>query len=194
MSVLVPYLCARLEDASPGVYYVSKSLQVLSTWKKFPPGDAQQIARAVFKLGASNNFSTQTAVTRLSLYELIDTLSDIHPNTLKRDMTVTEFVKGVVTMAELEKNPSCLRALFTLYAALSQEWALVEDDLKLVFDSYIRYFPVTMKEAPKDRSIPSTIELRDLLLECFVSNDGYANMTFEAMVDRLDVDSANTKV
>lgn len=133
-------------------------------------------------------------MTRVSLYELIDTLSSIYPTTLKRDMTVTEFVQGVVTMAELEKNPSCLRALFTLYAALSREWALEENDLTAVFDSYMRYFPVTMREAPADPAIPSTAELRDLLLECFISNDGYATMNFQAMVDRLDVDSANTKV
>jgi len=176
------------------VHYVSRSLQTISTWKKFLPGDAQEVARAVFKLGASNNFSSQTAITRLSLYELVDTLQHTHPNTLRRDMTVKEIVKGVVTMAELEKNPSCLRALFNLYVDLSRDWAPEADDFKLVFDSYIRYFPVTMKDAPKDPSIPSTAELRDLLLECFVSSDGYAKMTFEAMIERLDVDSANTKV
>ena len=166
----------------------------MSTWKKFPPGDSPDIARAIFKLGASNNFSSQTALTRLSLYELANTLRAYHSITLKRDMTIKEFVKGVVTMAELEKSPSCLRALFGIYADLSREWALESDDYKLVFDSYIRYFPVTMKDSPKDPSIPSSAELRELLLRCFVSSDGYSTLTFEAMMERLDVDSANTKV
>lgn len=163
-------------------------------WTRFAPGDAQEVTRAIFKLGASNSFSSQTAITRLSLYTLVDTLRAVRAAALKRDMSEKEVVQGIVTMAELEKNPSCLRALFTLYADLSRDWALDAEDFKHVFDSYIRYFPVTMKEAPKDPKIPSTTELRDLLLKCFVSNDGYSKPTFAAMIERLDVDSANTKV
>jgi DNA repair/transcription protein MET18/MMS19 len=191
---LVPYLCARLENASAGLKDVAESLHTLSTWKRFPPGDAQAVATAVFKFGSSNNFASQTAVTRLALYELVDVLFKAHPATLKRDLSVQELVKGLVTMAELEKNPSCLRALFKLYAHISEKWELSAEEFKLMFDSFVRYFPVSMKDAPMDPSIPTTEELRELLLRCFVSNDGYATMTFEAMVDRLDVDSANTKV
>jgi DNA repair/transcription protein MET18/MMS19 len=190
----VPYLSARLQDASPGIYYISEALSIMSKWKRFPAGDAQEVLRAVFTLGASNNFASQTATTRLSLYTLVENLRSTHTNAIKRDMSEKEVVKGIVTMAELEKNPSCLRALFNVYVLLSQEWMLDDDDYKLIFDSFIRYFPVTMKEAPKDPKIPSTSELRDLLLKCFVANDGFAKMTFDAMVERLDVDSANTKV
>jgi len=163
-------------------------------WTRFAPGDAQEVARAVFKLGAANNFSSQTAITRLSLYTLVDVLQATRASAIKRDMSEKEFVKGLVTMAELEKNPSCLRALFKLYATLSREWTLDEGDFKQVFDSYIRYFPITMKDTSKDPKVPTTAELRDLLLKCFVASDGFAQPTFSAMIDRLDVDSANTKV
>ena len=192
--LLVPYLCARLEDGSPGIYYVAEALQIMVKWTRFAPGDAQEVARAVFKLGAANNFSSQTAITRLSLYTLVDVLRITKATAIKRDMSENEFVKGLVTMAELEKNPSCLRALFRLYADLSHEWKLDEGDHKQIFDSYIRYFPITMKDTPKDPKIPTTTELRDLLLNCFVASDGYAQPTFAAMIERLDVDSANTKV
>ena len=192
--VLIPYLCARLEDGSPGIYYVAEALQIMVKWTRFAPGDAQEVARAVFKLGAANNFSSQTAVTRLSLYTLVDVLRTTRAAAVKRDMSEKEFVKGLVTMAELEKNPSCLRALFTLYANLSRDWTLDEGDFKQIFDSYVRYFPITMKDAPKDPKIPTTAELRDLLLNCFIASDGYAQSTFAAMIERLDVDSANTKV
>lgn len=97
-------------------------------------------------------------------------------------------------MAVLEKNPSCLRELFKIYENISKEWEFSADDYKMIFESYSRYFPVSMREAPPDPSIPSTSELADLLLKCFISNDGYSAMTFNAMIERLDVDSANTKV
>ena len=97
-------------------------------------------------------------------------------------------------MGELEKNPSCLRALFGVYESISKQWNLGEEDFKSIFESFVRYFPVSMKAAPVQANVPTTEELRALLLQCFVANDGYADATFEAMKDRLDVDSANTKV
>lgn len=146
------------------------------------------------RFGATSSFSSQLASTREAIYLFINAIFGKHGDRLVQDISVHEIISGVVAMAELEKNPSCLRALFKIYYLVSTKWPLDDNDFKLVFDSVIRYFPISMKAAPSQPDVPTTEELRELLLQSLVAHDGYADATFAAMKDRLDVDSANTKV
>ena len=137
------------------------------------------------------------AVGRLSLFKLLALLVDKHAAILKRDMGGNEFAKGVISMAELEKDPSCLRILFGLYEELGKNWVLNNDTYLLIWESYVRYFPITLAKAATDPTVPKPDELRALLVSCFISNDIYAAEAIPRLIDMLDTNqdlSANTKV
>ncbi|KAH8591990.1 RNAPII transcription regulator C-terminal-domain-containing protein [Bisporella sp. PMI_857] len=99
-------------------------------------------------------------------------------------------------MAQFEKDPSCLRVLFGIYEEFGKTWALNEQTYMLIWESYVRYFPITLATAATDPSVPTPDHLRALLLSCFVSNDIYATEAFPRLIDMLDTNqdlSANTK-
>jgi DNA repair/transcription protein MET18/MMS19 len=200
---LVEYFCARLENKTDvlnyraGVCEVASSLHILSKWKNFLPGDARTIAITIFELASGSIFKNQKPATRVKLYEVIDFLFKNFQKPLIRDVKLATLVSGLVSMAELEKNPSCLGILFPLYAHISQKWPLLHPEFKLTWDSFIRYFPVTVGGAAQDPAIPGKELLRDLLLQCILSNDSYAKEAIPRFIDMLDTStdlSANVKV
>jgi DNA repair/transcription protein MET18/MMS19 len=200
---LVEYFCTRLENQSEilnyraGIYEVASSLHILSKWKNFLPGDAGTIATAIFGLGSGSIFKDQKPATRVKVYEVIDFLFKKFQTPLIRDVKLAPLVSGLVSMAELEKNPSCLGLLFPLYAHVSQQWPLLDPEFKLIWDSFIRYFPVTVGGAAQDPAIPGKELLRNLLLQCILANDSYAKEAFPRFIDMLDTStdlSANVKV
>jgi DNA repair/transcription protein MET18/MMS19 len=160
-----------------GIYELASSLHILSTWKCFLPGDAGTIATAIFGLASGSTFKDQTP--------------------LIRDVKVTPLVSGLVSMAELEKNPSCLSILFPLYAHISKHWTLGDSDYDSIWESFIRYFPVTLGGAPQDPSLPAKELIKELLLQCIISSHHYAKGAVPRFIDMLDTNtdvSANLKV
>jgi len=156
-----------------------------------------EVAKAVFAVDTNGVLRDLKAVGRLSLFKLLALLVEKHAAILKRDMGGSEFAKGVVSMAELEKDPSCLRILFGLYEELGKNWVLDNETYLLIWESYVRYFPITLAKAATDPTVPKPDELRALLVSCFISNDIYAPEAFPRLIDMLDTNqdlSANTKV
>ena len=156
-----------------------------------------EVAKAVFAVDKNGVLRDLKAVGRLSLFRLLALLVQKHAAILKRDMGSNEFAKGIISMAELEKDPSCLRILFGLYEELGKNWILNNETYLLIWESYVRYFPITLAKAATDPSVPKPDELRALLTSCFISNDIYAPEAFPRLIDMLDTNqdlSANTKV
>ncbi len=181
-----------------GIREVAASLTAIAKWKRFLPGDASRIAKVVFELATRSMFNDHKPVTRKALFTLIDLLFNKYASPLIRDIGVETLVTGLVSMAEFEKNPSCLEVLFPLYANISRYWTLESTQLDEIWESLARYFPINMaKGANQDTSSPSNEELNALLLQCFVSNDYYAKEVFPRCITLLDAESdlsANTKV
>ena len=100
-------------------------------------------------------------------------------------------------MAEFEKDPSCLRILFHSYELISHLWNLDSASFKNIWDSYSRYFPITLSGAGRDPSLPTPEELKMLLRSCFISHDDYAEHAIPRLIDMLDtaqdVVTANVK-
>lgn len=201
--VLVEYLCTRLSNKDKianhraGIREVTAALRVLSTWRTFPPGDSALIATAIKELCDGYTFKDQTLSTRLELFRFADTLVKDYERPLKRDMGEERVVEWINSMALAEKNLSCLVMLFPLYTHLSKTWNLPVKELDTCWDSFIRYFPISIGNPTKDPTVPSQEKLRELLLECITSNDKYATMAFTRLIDNLDTESdlsANTKV
>jgi DNA repair/transcription protein MET18/MMS19 len=167
----------------------------MAKWDRFPPGDAALATRSVFALAASS-FKDLTGPTRVELFALIELLFTKYETVLKRDMGAGALVAGLVDMGAFEKTPSCIEVLFPLWAYISQNWNLNTVELDEIWDSFVRYFPVTLGGA-KGPTTASKERMRDLLLGCFISNDHYAEKAFEICIAKLDDASdasANTKV
>jgi DNA repair/transcription protein MET18/MMS19 len=200
---LTTYFCGRLEnkdDINSFRAGVKECAQILSTLaqmpnKRFPPGDAKLVAQSVFAFNKSSNLRDQRASTRLSLLELMRTLMQIYKSNLVMNIGAKVFVEGIVAMAEFEKDPTCLNVLFPIYEILGKEWSLSGDTLVLIWDSFIRYYPI--KIGGRAASVPSPDKLKQLLLDCFISNNSYAKFAFPRLIELLDTDqdlSANVKV
>ncbi len=152
---------------------------------------------AVFGLASGSTFKDQKPTTRVKLYEVIDSLFKKYQAPLVRDVNVTPLIQGLVSMAELEKNPSCLGILFPLYTHISKNWPLSDSDYDSIWESFIRYFPVTLGGAPQDPSVPAKEMLKELLLQCILSSHHYAKGAVSRFIDMLDTNtdlSANLKV
>jgi len=197
----VEYLCARLknEESIPtyhaGLKEVGDSLSTLASWKTFPPGDAALVASSVFALvrGQSNVFISQKPDSRLVHYSLVSSLSDKFKRQLERDLGVPTLITGIADLAELEKNPSCLKVLFQLYAHISQNWDLQAAESSKLWELFVRYYPITLGGTALDPNKPSPEELKDLLLKCFISSDRYAEDAFNLLLSNLDTDQAANK-
>jgi DNA repair/transcription protein MET18/MMS19 len=186
----VEYFCGRLENKhdianfGAGIKETAISLQALASMTaRFPRGDASAVAKAVFSM-PSATFTAQLASTRLSLFELLDYLFSTYSATITRDMGADTFVSGLVSMAEFEKDPRCLTVLFQMYAQISESWKLNAKSFKAIWDSYCRYFPISLKST--DPSVPTREELQQLLLQCFTSHDDYAVYAIPHLFDALD--------
>lgn len=200
---LVEYFCARLENKEDvlnyraGIYEVASSLHILSKWKHFLITDSGTVTTAIFGFAKGSTFKDQKPNTRVKLYELIDFLFKTFQAVLVRDVHIEPLVSGLVSMAELEKNPSCLEILFPLYAHISSKWGLSDTAYPIIWESFIRYFPITLGGAPQDPSVPAKELLKELLLECILSSEQYAAQAVPRFIDMLDTNtdlSANLKV
>lgn len=207
--VLVEYFCKRLENNGESLNYragIKESGEALLALARmtdenmkiiFPPGDVAMVAFAVFAVAGNGNLGNQMGSTRVVLYELLSELMDTYKPKLLKDVGSKIFVQGVVSMAEPEKDPSCLKMVFGMYEDFGRNWELGVDTRLLIWDSFSRYFPITLGGAARDPSIPTPVELRALLLSCFTSNDFYSNHAFPRLIDMLDTNqdlSANVKV
>lgn len=200
---LTTYFCERLEnkdDINSFRAGVKECAQILSAFaempnKRFPPGDASLVAQSVFAFNKGNNLRDQKASTRLSLLELMRTLMQLYKSNLVTNIGAKVFVEGIVAMAEFEKDPTCLNVLFPIYEIMGKEWNLSDDTLVLIWDSFIRYYPI--KIGGRSASVPTPDRLKQLLLDCFISNNCYARLAFPRLTELLDTDqdlSANVKV
>jgi DNA repair/transcription protein MET18/MMS19 len=193
----VEYLAKRISEAGDvqiyraGLQEVAKSLMTLSQMtKKFLKINATLISEAVFKLPEKTTLRDFPIATRLSLLELLQCLLDLYLPALKRSMG-PKFVDGVVSMASLEKSPSCLAILFKVFEKLGLEWDPSPSECEEMFGSFFRYFPITPSSAT---NLPAN-DLKFLLQNCFKSNNNYADLAFDAILEKLDSDvSANVKV
>lgn len=163
--------------------------------KMFLKYNAVPIAESIFAVNTLELFNKLPASTRLALYDIFANLFDTQQETLAKDMGAS-FVKAFVGLAEKEKDPSCLKIVFAIYKDTSSDkWALPVDSLKMSWDSFIRYYPITVGGKRSDISKPNPEVLKELLLQCLLSSNHYAEWTFPYLIEMLDtVVSANIKV
>ncbi|PBP23306.1 hypothetical protein BUE80_DR005900 [Diplocarpon rosae] len=203
ISALTTYFCTRLsnpdEDPSfrAGVHEVARSLNVIVNWQRFIPSDAATVLSAIFTMANYSVLTTLPPPTRLDLLLVVDSLFRKRDLALVKAIRIPTLISGLVSLAEIEKNPSCLKVIFSLYAHLSGDWDLEAAEFRALWGSFSRYYPITLGSTVKDPSQPTQETLRDLLLQCIVSNDYYASVAIPMCLEKLDTTadlSASTKV
>ncbi|KAG4438066.1 hypothetical protein IFR05_006432 [Cadophora sp. M221] len=196
------YLCSRLENINglpsfrAGIHEVASCLEVIIKWNHFPPGESIMVASAIFSLSRQGRFKDLKPATRQTLYLLTETLLKSRGDALLKASTIPPLIRGLVGIAEFEKTPICLGVLFQLYNYLSKEWDLEANEFQTLWDSFSRYWPVTVGGSTQQISKPTSEELRDMLLECILSNDSYAKNSIPMCLEKLDTThdlSATTK-
>ncbi|KAK2629391.1 hypothetical protein QTJ16_000211 [Diplocarpon rosae] len=203
ISALTTYFCTRLsnpdEDPSfrAGVHEVARSLNIIINWQRFVPSDAATVISAIFTMANYSVLTTLPPPTRLDLLLVVDSLFRKRDLALIKAIRIPTLISGLVSLAEIEKNPSCLKIVFSLYAHLSGEWDLKAAEFRALWGSFSRYYPITLGSTVKDPSQPTQETLRDLLLQCIISNDYYASVAIPMCLEKLDTTadlSASTKV
>lgn len=155
------------------------------------------MASAIFSLAKQTRFKDLKSTTRQKLYLLVERLLKSRGDALLKTSTIPPLISGIVNIAEFEKTPICLGVLFKLYTYLSKKWDLEAAEFRTLWDSFSRYWPVTVGGSTQQVSNPTSEELRDMLLECILSNDSYAKNSISMCLDKLDTTndlSATTKV
>lgn len=181
-----------------GIREVAEALHEIVNWECFPVSHAATIVNSIFPLAAGGgSFKDLPSPTRRAVYLLTDTVFRKKERVLRRDVGDVALVDGLINMSLFEKHPTCIDVVFALFAHLSKTWTLAPAQLDAMWESFIRYFPVSMSGTVKDPSLPSKEKMRDLLLQCIVSSDYYADGALKLCLEKLDTNSdisADTKV
>jgi len=203
--LLVEFFTDRLLNTNDGQNRagIKESAEALSTLighdegRKFIPGDAEIVIRAVFAVDSNDLLRDMKASGRLALYDLLSLLMQKFRPQIMRYFGRIEFTAGLVSMATLEKDPSNLRRIFEMYEDLSKNWELDSTTCLEIWESFSRYFPITLSRVSADPNVPTPDELKALLVRCLVSHDVYATEVFPRLIEMLDTNSdlsANVKV
>ena len=199
--LLVEYFASRLENQEQIENYgvaVKETATVLTILAQMKPAflkdDAPLVARAIFNRVLNNNAEGQKPSTRLVIFQLIEFLhsDDQYNMAIFKQLTPRKFVDGLVSMAEHEKDPKCLRILFRLYERVSADWAneLDHGSLESIHDSFMRYYPITLKDPSiKDSSLPTREELKEDLRRCITSNGYYGKHVFPRLIEAFEISS-----
>jgi DNA repair/transcription protein MET18/MMS19 len=104
----------------------------------------------------------------------------------------TKFVDGMAAMAAVERNPSCILAIFKIYREIGKNWNISPDEAETMFGSFFRYFPITTTKSttplkPED-------DLKRGLLNCLTSHEDFASFAFPALFQKLDSETVRADV
>jgi DNA repair/transcription protein MET18/MMS19 len=188
---MVTYLTARIETAHvAGVKETALGLRALAAMSHFDTNDAIQICRKIFS--SAPHFNENSASARFEVYKLVDLFLNEHRATIKR--MEEEFINGIVSLAELEKDPRCLMVYFSILSVILAEWD-IQEEVKNLWESVSRYYPITFRAKPDDPIGITPNELKLRLRMCMAATSEFAPMAFPFLIEKLDFQvTANVKV
>lgn len=173
-----------------GLKETAVGLRALAYMSNFDSNDTIEVCRNVFV--NADHFGEYPAAARFEVYKLIDVFIDIHRASLKK--MEGEFIKGILSMAELEKDPRCLMLFFSTVLVILSEWKLngyVND----LWEAVSRYFPITFRAKPDDPIGITADDLKIRLRMCIAGTSEFAPLAFPYLIEKLDYQvTANVKV
>lgn len=191
---MVQYFCQRLDSTDDnlnhhaGIKETVQALSALASMKEnivFLPEDAILISQAVFSMKPTF-LKSQKKSTRQCVYDLLQLLMEKYKAIIVSKIGSDQFVESLVALSLFEGGASCLQNLWGLFKDLVQQWNLNEATYTILWDSFGRYFPIKLDEIAKEPSLIPATEVLKALLECFVSHDFFARLTFPRLIDMLD--------
>jgi len=138
---MVKYLEARLETAHvAGLRETAIGLRALASMMRFDTNEAAAVSGKIFLI--SGRFNEYPASVRIEIYKLLDHLVDKHRITLK--LSGGDFITGMLSLAELEKDPRNLMVYFSILLVILTEWNIKNHEKEL-WEAVCKYFPITFK-------------------------------------------------
>src|SRR5450432_2103188 len=108
---MTTFFSTRIETPyAPGIRESAIGLRALAGMDGFMKNDAPIIANKMFSIAPQ--FNEYPVATRLEAYKLIDFLMEKYRSTLI--VLDGGFIKGLLGLAELEKDPRCLMLYFSM--------------------------------------------------------------------------------
>jgi DNA repair/transcription protein MET18/MMS19 len=188
---MINYLEARMSTPySPGVKDTAVGLEALVAQTRYNPSDSVEICRSVFS--NSPHFNEYTASVRIEVYRLLDTLLNSNRDGLKEHSG--GFIVGLISLAELEKDPRNLMIYFSMLHVVLSEWE-IGDHAKDLWDAVSKYFPITFRPRPDDPIGITADDLKQRLRLCISATSEFAPWVFSFLIEKLDDQvTANVKV
>lgn len=188
---MVTYLTARIETAHvAGLKETAHGLRVLAAMSHFDSNDTIEICHKIFS--SSHHFNDNSAPARFEVYKLVDFFLNGHRETIER--MEKEFTNGIISLAELEKDPRCLMVYFSILSVILAEWD-INEEVKDLWESVSRYYPITFRAKPGDPIGITPNELKVRLRMCIAATSEFAPMAFPFLIEKLDYQvTANVKV
>ncbi|KAI9652551.1 MAG: hypothetical protein M1829_001511 [Trizodia sp. TS-e1964] len=187
-SILCQFLCNRLEDES-GLKETAQGLVALQKTSCLTKHDAQLVATTLFS--SVPQLQRHPQGTRYSVYALLDVLMSQNRDALK---TIDgNFITSLCDFFAGEKDPRNLMIIFSILKVVMVEWDITKDKVAL-FDAVFCYFPITFRPPPDDPYGITAKDLKSRLRECLSSTFHLANLTFPALIEKLDAVSPTVKI
>ncbi|KAI5370298.1 Putative DNA repair/transcription protein MET18/MMS19 [Septoria linicola] len=190
--LLTDFILGRINSDVEGIGASARALLALEQLGKWDNETAQKVMRTfVDHTHPLRQFKLQTE--RYPVIQLIDLLLAKYRSAVKQlNDDDPEFIPGLVSYFEGEKDPRNLMIVFSLLQVPMAEWniqAYAQD----MFDAVFNYFPITFKPPPDDPYGITAQDLKDRLRDCIAANSDFAPYAFPALLDKLDSTSMNTK-
>ncbi len=188
---MVTYLTARIETAHvAGVKETALGLRALAAMSHFDTNDAIDICRKIFS--SDPHFNENSASARFEVYKLLDLFLNGHRATMHK--MESEFINGILSLVELEKDPRCLMLYFSILSVILAEWD-IQEKVKDLWESVSRYYPITFRAKHDDPIGITPDELKLRLRMCMAATSEFAPMAFPFLIEKLDYQvTANVKV
>lgn len=191
VSLLVGYLSVRIGvPRVAGVKETAVGLQALAIMSHFDTTSAIDICQSIFLI--VDSFSENPATVRFEVYKLIDLFLHLHRASIKK--MEGDFIKGILSLAVLEKDPRCLMLHFSAILVILTEWD-IEGHVNDLWEAVSRYFPITFRAKPDDPIGITADDLKLLLRLCIAGTSDFAPLAFPYLIEKLDYQvTANVKV
>lgn len=156
----------------------------------FDPKQANEICEKVFSM--SNSFSEYPVVVRIEVYKLLDILMEKYRYILQLDSPI--FIPGLLSLAELEKDPRNLMLYFSILFVILSEWD-IGDHAENLWEAVSKYFPITFRPRPNDPIGITADDIKIRLRQCISATSLFTPWVFLFLIQKLDHQvNANVKV
>lgn len=172
-------------DHKAGVMASATALDKIRQMKSFQPASGNEIISKLCAL--KDDFSRQTATTRLAVYQLLRSLMTtpaVAKDLQQRHGEAASYMKELLQLCSSERDPDCLLVWFDIQRHFLTEDVASKEILEEVYNIFKAYFPITLPRIAQSNVTPD--ELKMALRRCFSANQKLAHLTIPFLIGKMD--------